>query len=61
MDHMVGPDDRILVTGAAGFIGSRVVECLLQRGFRNVRCFARPAADRTRLHARHRPSRERPG
>jgi len=30
------PDDRILVTGAAGFIGSRVLQCLLDRGFRNL-------------------------
>lgn len=51
MDHIVGADDRILVTGAAGFIGTRVVERLLDRGFRNVRCFARPAADRKRVHA----------
>jgi nucleoside-diphosphate-sugar epimerase len=51
MNHIVGLDDRILVTGAAGFIGSRVVERLLDRGFRNVRCFARPAADRKRIHA----------
>ncbi len=48
MDHIVNPGDRILVTGAAGFIGSRVVERLLDRGFHNLRCFARPAADRTR-------------
>lgn len=34
-------DDPILVTGATGFIGSRVVEQLLDRGFRHVRCLAR--------------------
>jgi nucleoside-diphosphate-sugar epimerase len=33
--------DPILVTGATGFIGSRVVEQLLDRGFRHVRCLAR--------------------
>ncbi len=32
----VSPDERILITGAAGFIGSRVVEGLLDRGFRNL-------------------------
>jgi nucleoside-diphosphate-sugar epimerase len=40
---IVGPDDLILVTGANGFIGSRVVETLLNLGFRNLRCFARRA------------------
>jgi nucleoside-diphosphate-sugar epimerase len=35
------PEDPILVTGAAGFIGQRVVANLLARGFRNVRCLAR--------------------
>lgn len=40
-DFTAAPDDLVLVTGAAGFIGRRVVERLLERGFRNVRCFAR--------------------
>ena len=39
----VAPDDQILVTGAAGFIGSRVVGGLFERGFRNVVCFGRPS------------------
>ena len=38
---VIGLDDPILVTGAAGFIGRRVVASLLERGFRNVRCFTR--------------------
>src|SRR2546428_7145981 len=41
---IIGPDDPILVTGATGFIGSRLVESLLARGFRNVRTFARPSS-----------------
>lgn len=48
---IIGPDDRILVTGAAGFIGARVVEDLLDRGFRNLACFVRPSSDLTRIDA----------
>jgi nucleoside-diphosphate-sugar epimerase len=40
---IVAPDDPILVTGAAGFIGSRVVWSLFDRGFRNLVCFGRPS------------------
>ncbi len=39
--YIVNPDDIILVTGAAGFIGSRVVRTLLSYGFKRVRCFTR--------------------
>src|ERR1039457_1810210 len=42
-DCIVSPADRILVTGSNGFIGVRVVENLLERGFFNLRCFARPS------------------
>jgi nucleoside-diphosphate-sugar epimerase len=41
----VGPDDRILITGAAGFIGCRVLKSLVDRGFRNILCFARPSSE----------------
>lgn len=41
---IVSPDDPILVTGAAGFIGFHVVKCLLERGFRNLKCFIRPTS-----------------
>jgi nucleoside-diphosphate-sugar epimerase len=57
MDHaksnnfIAGPDDPILVTGATGFIGSRLVECLLDRGFRNLRCFTRASSDITGIEA----------
>jgi nucleoside-diphosphate-sugar epimerase len=53
---IIGLDDPILVTGAAGFIGTRVVEQLLQRGFRNIRAFVRPSSDLTRLESARRAS-----
>ena len=43
-DFIIGLDDPILITGASGFIGARVIEGLVQRGFRNLRCFVRPSA-----------------
>lgn len=46
---LAGPDDAILVTGAGGFIGRRVVERLLALGFRRVRCFTRPAGRRAQV------------
>lgn len=49
IDNIIGPDALILVTGATGFIGSRVVESLLDLGFRNLRCFARPSSDAAKV------------
>src|SRR3954452_5716754 len=48
---IIGRDDRILVTGAAGFIGTRVVKALLDRGFSNVACFTRPSSRLTDIEA----------
>lgn len=42
--YIIGPEDRILVTGASGFIGGKVVEHLLSLGFRNLCCFTRSSA-----------------
>jgi nucleoside-diphosphate-sugar epimerase len=43
--------DRILVTGSNGFIGSKVVEKLLEYGFPNIRCFVRPSSKLGRLES----------
>jgi nucleoside-diphosphate-sugar epimerase len=48
---IIGPDVPILVTGASGFIGARVTENLLARGFTNLRCFARPSGNIVNLDA----------
>ena len=48
---LISPDDLILITGAAGFIGSRLVENLLDGGYRNLRCFARPSSAGGRIEA----------
>jgi nucleoside-diphosphate-sugar epimerase len=37
------PDEPILVTGSNGFIGAKVVNMLLERGCRELRCFVRPS------------------
>jgi nucleoside-diphosphate-sugar epimerase len=50
MDAIIGPDDLILVTGSAGFIGAKLVKTLLNYGFANLRCFARRSGNITRLH-----------
>jgi nucleoside-diphosphate-sugar epimerase len=41
---IAAPNDRILITGAAGFIGARVVQNLLDRGYRDLVCFVRPTS-----------------
>src|SRR5262245_56647938 len=50
-ERIISPDALILVTGAAGFIGSKVVEQLLELGFRNLRCFARPTGNASKIEA----------
>ena len=46
---IIGSDDLILVTGATGYIGSKVVETLLGFGFRKLRCLIRPSSKHARL------------
>lgn len=44
-NFVIDPDARILVTGAAGFIGRRLIPQLVEYGFRNIRCLLRPSRD----------------
>jgi nucleoside-diphosphate-sugar epimerase len=46
---IVGPNDPILITGATGFIGTRLLASLLERGFQHVRCFCRPSSNIEKL------------
>jgi nucleoside-diphosphate-sugar epimerase len=46
---IISKDDLVLVTGAAGFIGSKVVERLLDLGFCNLRCFVRTSRSSAKL------------
>jgi nucleoside-diphosphate-sugar epimerase len=50
--YIVREDDAVLVTGAGGFIGTRVVDRLLELGFGHVRCFVRSAAGKNKLESR---------
>jgi nucleoside-diphosphate-sugar epimerase len=50
-DFIIEKDALILVTGASGFIGTRVIRSLFERGFRNVRSFARSSSDEARVGA----------
>jgi nucleoside-diphosphate-sugar epimerase len=43
-DYIASTDDLILVTGSNGFIGAKVVEILLEYGYRHIRCFVRPTS-----------------
>lgn len=46
---IASPTDRILVTGAGGFIGTHVVQALINRGFGNLLCFLKPSTTGTRI------------
>jgi len=48
-DLIIKKSDRILVTGSTGFIGTRLVNALLQNGFRHLCCFVRHSSDLTTL------------
>ena len=52
MDFIIQRDEPILITGATGFIGPRVVENLRERGYHNLRCIARPSSNVARANLR---------
>lgn len=60
-DFIISPDDAILVTGATGFIGSRVVEQLSLLGYGNIRCFVRPSSSLGRVESLRHGVGPRPG
>ncbi len=49
-NFIISYEEPILVTGAGGFIGARVVERLLAYGFSNLRCFVRGSSNLTTLN-----------
>ena len=43
-ESTVSKEERLLITGSNGFIGSKVVDHLLKYGLPNLRCFVRPSS-----------------
>jgi nucleoside-diphosphate-sugar epimerase len=43
-ENITASQDRFLVTGSNGFIGTKVIETLLEYGHFNLRCFVRPSS-----------------
>jgi len=48
-DWIINESDRVLITGANGFIGSKVFEILLEYGFTKVRCLVRSSKNLSKL------------
>jgi len=44
-DHIINDNELVLITGANGFIGTKVLESLLMLGMRHIRCFIRPTGN----------------
>lgn len=49
-DFIIDSNDLVLITGANGFIGTRVVQALVNYGFKNLRCFVRPSSNLDKLN-----------
>jgi nucleoside-diphosphate-sugar epimerase len=48
-ERLIASNDLVLVTGASGFIGARLVRALRNLGFTRIRCAVRPSSDLSRL------------
>lgn len=48
-EDIIKADETILITGAGGFIGLKVVEKLLEHGFRKLRCLVRSSRNLSKL------------
>ena len=44
-EKIAGPEEVVLITGAAGFIGVNVAQSLVNLGYRNLRCLVRPSGN----------------
>lgn len=47
----IAHDSQILITGANGFIGTTLIGCLLEAGYKNLRCFVRSPTNQECLNA----------
>jgi nucleoside-diphosphate-sugar epimerase len=50
-EFIINKQDPVLVTGAAGFLGPKIIETLLNYGFEHIRCLVRPSSNLTHLSA----------